>query len=248
LAHDVRATLHDVELELLWFTDLGGRLGVFDLRDLSKPRAQSVLIATHLPEHAKLSVWRAGKYVEGPGRVGEEWMELVLHWEVPPWIDGGEGEGRIDKLDGREWLDRERSRREVAAPAWRRFAETDPHVALPSGIAQCEFAALCGAAQPFGSSGWQLVIAKNDESSGDFSHNGCLLYDPDRKVFARPANVLAWVDRADTELGTCGPYQFNAREDAYLVADKICRLGETCASLDGFGIGWFVPGAKVGME
>jgi len=118
LAVDSRATLYDAELELLWFGDAGARLWVLDLRELPASRSP-VLIASHLPEHAKLSVMHGERYVEGPGQVGEEWMELVVHWQQQAWIDGGEGDGRLDGLDGQAWLERERPVRGV--PAWTRF-------------------------------------------------------------------------------------------------------------------------------
>jgi hypothetical protein len=207
-----------------------------------------VLIASHLPQHAKLSVARRGKHVEGPGRVSEEWMELVLHWEEEPWIDGGEGEGRLDQLDGATWLGRERQRPAREVPPWTQFEGDGPHVALPPGVAQCDDARLCGAALPFGALGWQLVVAKNDETHGDFSHNGCLLYDPDQEAFARPPEASEWAKVVDTPLTTCGPYRFNAKGDAFLVADKVCRVGGGCTSLESFGSGWLVPGATVGME
>jgi hypothetical protein len=248
LANDIRATLYDAELELLWFGDADARLWVIDLRDLGPGSPAPVLIASHLPQHAKLSVARAGRYVEGAGQVGEEWMELVLHWEQEPWIDGGEGEGRLDSLDGHAWLERERRRSSREVPAPTPFEAEGPHVALPPSIAQCDDARLCGAALPFGALTWQLVVAKNDETHGDFSHNGCLLYDPEKNAFARPPEASEWAKVVDTQLSTCGPYRFNAKGDAFLVSDKVCRLGGGCASLESFGSGWLAPGATVGIE
>jgi len=248
LASDIRATLYDAELELLWFGDAEARLWVIDLRELGPGSAAPVLIASQLPQHAKLSVAREGRYVEGTGQVGEEWMELVLHWEQEPWLDGGEGEGRLDHLEGQAWLGRERLRSPREVPAATAFEGEGPHVALPASIAQCDDARLCGAALPFGARTWQLVVAKNDETHGDFSHNGCLLYDPEKNAFARPPEASEWAKVVDTQLSTCGPYRFNAKGDAFLVSDKACRLGGGCASLESFGSGWLVPGATVGME
>jgi hypothetical protein len=248
VASDIRATLYDAELELLWFSDGEARLWLVDLREVGSSSLEPVLIASHLPQHAKLSVERRGKSVEGPGQVGEESLELVVHWEREPWIDGGESEARIERLDGRRWLEREAQRRLREVPGWAQFDGEGPHVALPDGVAQCDDARLCGAALPFGKLGWQLVVAKNDETHGDFAHNGCLLYDPDKAVFARPPEASEWAKVVDTELVTCGPYQFNAEGDAYLVADKVCRIGRGCSSLESFGNGWLVPGATVGME
>lgn len=67
-------------------------------------------------------------------------------------------------------------------------------------------------------------------------------------MFARPPEAVEWRTVVDTQLLTCGPYLFNARGDAFLVSDKVCRLGGGCASLDSYASGWLEPGATVGME
>jgi hypothetical protein len=248
LARRVREDLYDAERELLWFTDQDDRLWVIDLRSIAANQLVPVPIARNLPQHSRLAVSQGEASVVGDGQLGDETMELVLHWESEPWIDGGEGGGRIDDLEGRAWLDLERSRTPRGTPAWVPIDIEDPHVKLPPGIAQCDSDVFCGAARPFGTRGWQLVVAKNDTVSGDFTHNGCLLYDPARQAFARPPEATEWAPVVDTELDTCGPYRFNQDGTAFVVSDKICRIGAGCRELDAFSRGWIVPGETVGTE
>jgi len=251
IASDVLELLYDAELELVWFSDMGGRLWVNDLRALaaSSPAGApaNVLIASDLPEHQKLSVWVGDRYVEGVGQLGEGSVELAFRWEDDARFETDAGE-RLGHIEGSAWLKRERSRPARSVPAWQQPDEAGPHIELPAGIAQCDNPELCGAARPFGTGGWQLVITKTDETSGDFSHYGCLLHDPARRTFARPPETRTWAPTADTDLDTCGPYRFNQTNDAFLVGDHVCRIGSECVALEGSAIGWLEPGAVVGRE
>jgi hypothetical protein len=256
IASDVLELLYDAELELLWFSDEGGRLWVSDLRALaaSSPGSAShaslspnVLIASDLPEHEKLSVWVGDRYVEGPGQLGEGSIELSLRWEDDPHFETDAGE-HLGRIEGRAWLERERARPTRPVPAVQQPDEPGPHIPLPAAIARCDNPELCGAARPFGQSGWQLVVTKTDETHGDFSHYGCLLYDPARATFARPPDTRTWQPAADPDLDTCGPYRFNSAGDAFLASDQVCRVGSECTPLHGSAIGWLEPGMTVGRE
>jgi hypothetical protein len=251
IASDVLELLYDAELELLWFSDTGGRLWVHDLRTLAASSTAattpSVLVASELPEHQKLSVWVGDRYVEGPGQLGEGSIELSLRWDDDPRFETDAGE-HLGRIEGRAWLERERSRAARVIPARQQPDEPGPHLPLPAGIAQCDNPELCGAARPFGPGGWQLVITRTDETRGDFSHYGCLLYDPSRAAFAPLPEAQPWLPSANPELDTCGPYRFNAAGTAYLASDKVCRIAADCTPLAGVAIGWLEPGVTVGRE
>lgn len=247
LASDVLEQLYDPELELLWFSDMSGRLWVRDLRTLDAPAPANVLIASDLPEHQKLSVWVGDRYVEGFGQLGEGSVELSLRWQEEPWFETDAGD-RLGQIDGKAWLASERARAARNVPAWAQPDEAGAHVALPAALARCDNPELCGAARPFGPSGWQLVITKTDETHGDFSHYGCLLYDPARQAFTRPEDTRSWAPASDAELDTCGPYQFNAGGNTFLASSRVCRLGADCISLEASAIGWLAPGATVGKQ
>jgi len=251
IASDVLELLYDAELELLWFSDMGGRLWVSDLRALAASPPTSappnVLIASDLPEHQKLSVWVGDRYVEGPGQLGEGSVELSLRWEDDTRFETDAGE-HLGRIEGRAWLERERHRATRPVPAVQQPDEAGPHIPLPAGVAQCDNPELCGAARPFGPSGWQLVITKTDETHGDFSHYGCLLYDPAHATFATLPDAGTWLPSADPDLDTCGPYHFNTAGNAFLASDKVCRIGASCTPLRAFAIGWLEPGVTVGRE
>ena len=211
-----------------------------------------MLVASDLPEHQKLSVWIGDRLVEGTGQLGEGSVELSLRWaeEATFETDATETDAaeHLGRIEGKAWLQRERGRAARAVPELQQPDEPGPHVVLPASIARCDNPELCGAARPFVKSGWQLVITKTDETHGDFSHYGCLLYDPTRSTFALPPETRTWQPAADPELDTCGPYRFNGTEDAFLASDRVCRIGAACTPLEGTAIGWLEPGVTVGRE
>jgi hypothetical protein len=245
VANDVQQVLYNPELSLFWFMN-SGRLWALDLKSVGNGVASPVLVASGLGQYPKLSVQRAGQHFTGPGQSQDDWQGLLLHWEVEPFITGGEAEGRIDGLDGRAWLAGERSRPVRAEPAWAEFDVHGPHAPLPSARAECDETEICGAALPFGES-WQLVVA--GDQSGDFEHHFCLLYDPTARAFATPPSAATWGDAAKLESGSCGPYFFNTSNDAYFHSSTVCRVGGPCVELDdAYAEGWVVPGAGVGQQ
>ena len=67
IASDVLELLYDAELELLWFSDEGGRLWVSDLRALAASTPSSapsnVLIASDVPEHQNGLASKRARYL-----------------------------------------------------------------------------------------------------------------------------------------------------------------------------------------
>jgi hypothetical protein len=245
LAREVQHVLHNPELGLFWYSD-ATRLWVIDIQNPEVNAWQPVLIASGLPLGDRLRVERKGTHYTGPGRISDETMELVLHWDSSPWIEGGEGGGRLANLDGEAWLARERARPARAVVATD-FTRTEDRVTLPADWAGCQPPGACGAALPFGPRGWELVVT-NEDASGDFLAHECLLHDPASGTFATPPGAPRWAGPMGMAPGPCGPYRFNQQGDVFLVADTVCRLGSACVTLEGRGRGWIEPGAVVGDE
>jgi hypothetical protein len=245
LAGGVQHVLYNPELELFWYSD-AERLWVIDTHNPDIGNWRPVLIASYLPQSDRLHIERGGLHYVGPGRISDETLELVLHWDAEPWIDGGEAAPRLEGLDGRDWLERERARpsRSFAAAD---FALAEHHVALPSSWAGCQQPGTCGAALPFGPRGWELVVT-NEDLGGDFLEHDCLLHDPATDLFSAPLDGQTWSALSGVAPGQCGPYLFNHGNDAFLVADVVCSVGRNCVTLEGRGAGWLEPGGTVGNE
>jgi hypothetical protein len=246
LARDVQHVLYNPELELFWYSD-AARLWVIDTHNADASAWQPVLIASHLPQNDRLHVERDRLHYTGPGRIDDETLELELHWGAEPWIEGGEGGGRLENLDGKAWLARERARPPRSAPA-AQFFLAEHRVALPPGWAGCQGPdGICAAALPFGPRGWELVVT-NEDLGGDFLEHACRLHDPATNTFATPPDAPKWASLGDVAPGPCGPYLFNHENTAFLIADVVCAIGSTCTPLDGQGSGWLEPGAIIGNE
>lgn len=245
LARDVQHVLHNPELELIWYSD-AERLWVIDTRSHDVADWQPVLIASHLPQGDRLHVERGGSHYVAPGRISDETLELVLHWDAEPWIEAGGDASRLDGLDGRAWLERERARPPRPAAALQ-FAPADKRSPLPADWAGCRQPGICGAALPFGPRGWELVVT-NEDLGGDFLEHECRLHDPATALFSAPLDGQKWAAPDGVAAGPCGPYLFNSEKNAFLVEDVVCSVGGTCTTLDGRGRGWLEPGGAVGNE
>lgn len=244
IASDIQETLYNPELGLFWFLDTN-RLWVIDLRSVGAGTIEPILIASNVPEVDTLYIVAAGRSFQAPWPAGDESIDLWLHWDEPPYLQGGKRRDRIDELEGVEWLARERSRPASGAPAWTDFAKQAPLAPLPAARAQCTDEEQCVAALPFGDRGWQLVLAGDE--LGDFEHHFCLLYDPARNAFATPPDAKTWGDALTLASAGCGPFFFNARNDAYFDSDVLCHTAGGCVSLDDASAeGRVVPGVGVG--
>jgi hypothetical protein len=244
LARGVGNVLYNPELDLVWY-NVEGRLFVIDTRHLGPSTPEPVLIARDLPIVGGLRLERAGVHFTAPG-AGQDEDDLVLHWDEAPWIEAGEEEPRIENLDGQPWLAREQHRPVRRVSSLQGFDASGPHVALPAGRGQCDDRKICGAALPFGSRGWQLLVANEDED-GDFREFRCLFHDPATQGFSTPPEAREWASAQHLESGTCGPFAFNAEGDTYLAASVVCHVGDACESLgEGNGIGWLEPGPMLG--
>jgi hypothetical protein len=245
LARDVRGVLYNPELELFWYND-ATRLWVIDTH-LDVGAWQPVLIASNLPQNDRLHVVRGATHYTGPGRISDEAMELELHWDAAPWIEGGEDGERLENLDGRAWLTRERER-PVRSVSKADFLRAERRVKLPSDWTGCQGPdGTCAAALTFGARGWELVVT-NEDLGGDFLEHECRVHDPLTDTFASPPDGEKWAALSDVAPGPCGPYLFNHDNDAFLVSDVVCGIGSGCSALEGKGRGWLEPGRIVGNE
>lgn len=243
LASNAQHVLYDPAFELVWFSD-ARRLWLIDLRDPAPSAMVPVLIASDVPQHVELHVDRGGTDFLEPQDACDLAPVLQLHWVEEPWIEG-EGGQRYTRLDGREWLQRERSRVARAPGDERWFHPSDPHVALPSARAHCEDAERCGAALPFVPAGWELVLTDQSEGA-DCWHFGCLLRDSVSGAFGTPPQPSRWGSPEGMPSGPCGPYRFNADGSAFLVKDVVCTVADGCQPLAGWGMGWLSPGPILG--
>jgi hypothetical protein len=247
LASRVANVLYIPELELVWYK-VEDRLWVIDTRALGPGKPEPVLIARGVPLVGGMRVERGGERFTEPDDAGDDEEDLRLHWDAEPWLEGGEERKRIDHLDGRAWLARERRRSVRPVPPLQRFAAGGQRVALPAHPAQCDDPQICGAAVPFGRSGWQLLVAHEDHA-GDFPEYACLFHDARTDAFATPPEARSWGPAGEAPSGSCGPYAFNADGTVYLAENVVCKVGLACATLrGGIGIGWLEPGVMVGSH
>jgi hypothetical protein len=245
LASNAQHVLYDSAFELVWFSD-ERRLWVIDLRGPGLPPLVPVLIASHVPHHVELHVYRGGTDFVEPEDACDLAPLLELRWEKEPWIEGERGQ-RLTELDGRSWLARERLRaaRTVDEARWFGLDPSQQHVALPVTRAHCQDAERCGAALPFGQRHWDLVLTDQSEGA-DCWHFGCLVRDSETGAFGTPPQPGSWGPPDEMPSGPCGPYRFNADGSAFLVKDVACTTAGSCQPLDGWGIGWLTPGEVVG--
>lgn len=233
---------YDAALELVWF-QRDGALWVVDLRQ-SEP--SPVAIVRGLGD-TSIVVSGTSSY----GGIVREAMYLELAWIETPtlepevMIEDFLEEGQLDaarkaEIVGADWLAAHRTRTRSPAPQPREAARATP----PAD--SCEDAEMCGAAQAFGRTGWNLFVAAY--SCGDYCYWSCLLTDPATGKVSRPDLVTApvWLDLADADdTGSCGPYYFDAAETVYAHADQLCTAGSTCRSQPGPILGFLRPGPTV---
>ena len=243
-AHVDQALL-DSALDLVWVVT-GGRLSVVDLR-AAKPAL--TVIATRLPPLAALTITVDGEGQPRPlawPSACEVGAAVNLRWTRAPSLEViAEGNTRA-KLVGRAWLEKN-----VARPAGRPlpFEEIDvagkpARLPLARDALPCDSDA-CGHVLPFGNAGWQLVLM-GSEAGGDCHEWTCALYDPRRRLFAKPEDPRRWVAAGAVEPGSCGPFAFDRSGRFYLVGEQLCTVGGACSALGGQGVGWLAPGPWLG--
>lgn len=243
LASSARHVLYDPAFELVWFSD-DQKLWVIDLREPSPRTLTPVLIASELPPHVEIHVERAGASSVEPVDACDMAPILFLHWEAEPWLEADQGQ-RSGALPGKTWLARERGRAARAVGAERWLHPSDAHVALPPARARCEDAAWCGASQSVPGTGWELVLTEQSEG-GDCWHFGCLARDSSKGLFGTPPHPQQWGPADEMPSGPCGPYRFDAAGGSFLVHDRLCLAEAGCSPLDGWAVGWLVPGVTLG--
>ena len=230
-------TVYDPALELIWYTH-EERLFVIDLRETG---SAPILIASAIPEGAKLEIARGGSSVgtedtcEGP--------TLTLRWNENPSVEAYDGDISETVIDGRSWL-QEQTRRPARAIGAKRELN-GKQLQLPRKVVDCELPEQCGATAEFGERDLQLVLVL-DKGGGDCWNRGCLLRDPHTDRYASPPDRELWGPVEQAKPGACGLYYFNQQKSAFLVGSRLCLAGGACAALDGEALGWLSAGDTVG--
>lgn len=242
LARGVADASYDPALELVWLQTVN-ELRVFDLR---KPAAESVLIAHGLSGARRLQVDHAESRLLPDD--GCELPFVELGWSRQPTLVGMVEEVPDLRLEGTAWLAAEiaRPRRDVPrtrlSPFDLRAARV--RVPLPPERSRCEEPAACGAAVPLPGWGIELVLVQ-DQMGEDCWTRSCVLRDPETDRYATPPLAERWGPVEDTDPGTCGPFQFDASGQRFLLDRSLCTAAG-CRKLGGRAIGWRDPGATVG--
>lgn len=241
LASSAQRSLYDERLELVWFDD-GDKLWVLDLR---RPGSRAILIADHVPQYSELHVARTPGQLLEPADSCDTVPVLRLNWSVKPAFEAWYATAPPLSVEGKHWLLAELGRPERAVMDQQVFAATDPDIALPETLQQCEEPTACGASLPFAKRDWELVLVKA-ALSADCWHYACLFRDINTGAFATTPEPKHWGRAAEVEPGPCGRYLFNQDGSSFLVGDLLCMAGRTCQKLEGRALGWLVPGAIVG--
>ncbi len=233
---------YDPALELVWLQTID-ELRVYDLR---KPDAESVLIAHGLSGARRLQVDHAQSRLLPDDGCDLPFVELG--WSRQPTLVGMVEEVPDLRLEGTAWLMAELARPRRDVPRTRLSAfdlrAARARVSLPPGRARCEEPAACGAAVPLPGWGIELVLVQ-DQMGEDCWTRSCLLHDPKTDRYATPPLPERWGSVDETEAGTCGPFQFDARAQRFLLERSLCSASG-CRKLPGRAMGWRKPGATVG--
>lgn len=242
LARGVAEASHDPALELVWL-QTSSELRVYDLRKLG---GGSVLIANGLRGARRLQVEHPESRLLPDDGCDLPFVELG--WRREPTLVGMVEEVPDLRLEGTAWLMAElsRSRREVPLAQRSSFdlRAARRRVPLPPERLRCEEPAACGAAVPLPGWGIELVLVQ-DQMGEDCWTRSCLLRDPDTDRYATPPLAERWGPLEDTEAGTCGPFQFDASGQWFLLDRSLCSA-TGCRKLGGRAIGWRDPGPTVG--
>lgn len=237
LAKHADGVLYDPALELLWFRD-GSDLLVIDLR-LSESRP--VVIARGLPEINRFSI-------EHPTGLAETEDNCDLPVIALDWNKASKIECVLDPtprmhIENTGWLQANLDRPARSVPERREFGER--RVRLPRRLLNCEDVQQCGSAIAFGADGLELVRV-SERQGGDCWQRTCLLRDSNTGRFATPPDAPSWGTAEKTPGGSCGIFLFDNDGSRFLLGHRMCVSMRACTELGGTGLGWRVPGARVG--
>jgi hypothetical protein len=242
----------DAAQDLVWLVR-GGRLEVLDLRE-AEPKPVPIVERWYIhtdgyASHPTIEVTGVSTASTDNTYAG---VYPSLTWAAKPKIVTAEGAYggiwedqdaaakkaiRKAKIVGGKWLKEQQARKARTAPA-RPEPKKPANVTLPEGMGNCEDQELCGDAQPFGRTGWLLVVVEH--TCGDACHTACVLFDPKTKRFASPAAPATWGKSAES--GSCLGYVFDDSGTRYLAGDQACTA-KGCSSVGkGAGFGWLGGG------
>jgi hypothetical protein len=217
----------------------GDRTEVVDLR---QPKPVPIVIARAVPD-VETFVIRHGaqETLENPG-VCDPGSVLFIEWSNPPRAEVLPRELGAAHLVGTDWLMSQRNRSILRVPRDASLELSDKRVPLRPRRAWCDETKLCGAALPFGGTGWQLVLVELRDVGGHCPSRKCVLFDPIRGLFAAPPDARRWGSLPRTRPQACGPYRFDAAMTRYLAPTKLCTPGARCQPTGGEVLGWLDPG------
>jgi hypothetical protein len=249
----VASAVYDASLELVWVRRLG-QLEVWDLRQ-EKPKAIPIL--ADAADEGTFDIQRGDHHV-GPGGMCIVPGTMTVHWSKRPTVEIL-GFDEMDspphpRLVGAAWLAKEFARKSRAVPSAKAPlpgpASKESRVPIPRTVGRCSTPDDCGSSVPFGSTGWTLVVGKEDPGA-DCQHYRCLLFNPATKSFGKPPMPTDWKPAAQKSmLGDCGLYRFDATGKWFAIDDQVCAVGGTCSTLGKSAqvVGWLDGENDVGTD
>ena len=153
---------------------------------------------------------------------------------------------RRAKLVGTRWLKENLHRAGAPQPDmedyWAEEGKGEPSpLKISSKVGSCPISLTCGRWLPFGTGGWKIAIT-GGEVRGGCKRYQCLLFDPEKKLFATPTEPRTWKSAEDVKPGACGTIFFDQTEESYLTEGKVCSLKKGCRDAEGDGVGWLPTG------
>jgi hypothetical protein len=232
------------EVKLDWRSDLlwirsADRLLVVDLRAPS-PAPQPIVtqLSGPLPFAVAVTSSKSGQYTTVSRACADE--KVTLKWDARPSVSVAGA-----KVVGAKWLAQSSNRPLAQGPEAAGFDASSnfDEMKIPSRKG-CDSAEVCGRTEPFGGTGWKLVLvgSKLDRCPG----KACLLFDPKSGEYATPRPPLVWAAFKKSKPGSCGPYLFDKSKQWFLTDTSACKSDGTCVVVKGQPLGWADLGAAVG--
>ena len=233
------------------------RAGTLAVVDVREPAPEPIALVGGIPAELPINLRTAKRGLFD--NTGQEAQYLAIVWSAEPKLgieynieDLADEElvaaAKQATLVGREWLvaNHDRTLRATAVPKARPAEQVGDLEELG-----CEDEEMCGTAQHFGTTGWQLFVSTYE--CGDFCHWSCLLLDPATDKVANPdqAGSPAWQalddDDAMEAQGSCGPFQFNREQTMFATGDELCTIGAGCSKMGGRILGFLAPGPTISL-